>query len=311
MAQRRPGLREKRANDDGPDAPRAGRKVNVLNNTIDLLDFGGNPTSKSVLAQGGSDDPAVSRVQGFLIRGEGFRPIVVDTGYRNDAIMAEAGFPCPPLTRDQNMEAQLSRFGLTVADVGMVLMSHLHIDHSGQIHKFPMTTPIVMMRAELEAAVAGSRGHNFGICCDVYPKVDIQDVFDRVWIPGALALLDLDLSGPIEVAPGVSVEATGGHTVGSMTVRVQTAGGTATICGDLLYNIEASLIDRVGKFDALEATLSKEFKVSYRDEVAAVWRVLNGTRFLLLAHDLPVQIEFGRVIGRLNGGQVPGPVDPI
>jgi glyoxylase-like metal-dependent hydrolase (beta-lactamase superfamily II) len=281
------------------------------NNTIDLLDFGANPTTKSVLAQGAGDNPATSRVQGFLIRGEGFAPIVVDTGYRDDAIMADAGFPCPPLTPDQNMEVQLARFGLAVGDIGMVLMSHLHIDHTGQIHKFPMSTPVVMMRRELEVAVAGSRGHNFGMCCDVYQKVDIQDVIDRAWIPGGLALLDLDLTGPVELAPGVSVEATGGHTEGSMSVRIETAEGVATICGDLLYNAEASLVDRIGKYDAFEPTLTKEFKVGYKEEVAAVWRALNGTRFLVLAHDLPVVVEGVRVVGRINGGHIPGPMDSL
>jgi hypothetical protein len=63
------------------------------------------------------------------------------------------------------------------------------------------------------------------------------------------------------------VEATGGHTEGSMTVRVTTESGVATLCGDLIYNVDASLIERRGKYDAMEASLSREFTVSRRDEV--------------------------------------------
>jgi glyoxylase-like metal-dependent hydrolase (beta-lactamase superfamily II) len=278
-------------------------------NKIDLLDFGGNTVPKSMTTMGASDESMVSRVQGFLIRGDDFKPIVVDTGYRNDEIMASAGFPCPALRPDQNMEAQLARFGLTVADIGLILISHLHIDHSGQVHKFPMTTPVMLMRREVEVAIAGSRGHNFGMCCDVYPAIDMQDIFDRAFTPGALVMLDLDLTGPLDVAPGVMVEATGGHTEGSMTVRVTTDSGVATLCGDLIYNVAASLIERRGKYDAMEASLTREFTVSRREEAAAVWRALSGTRFLLPAHDLPAVVENGRVVGRIDGTTVPGPVE--
>src|SRR6201999_740820 len=159
--------------------------------TIDLLDLGQAEVPKRVLGRAGStEETAISYVQAFLIRGAG-KPIVVDAGFRDNATMADAGFPVAPLGEDQTMVRQLARFDLTPADVGMVLMTHLHIDHSGQIDVFPMSTPVVLMRREVEVGIAGAHGQAFGAEGEVYPKVDMQHVVDRIYTPGAIALLDL------------------------------------------------------------------------------------------------------------------------
>jgi hypothetical protein len=43
---------------------------------------------------------------------------------------------------------------------------------------------------------------------------------------------------PDEIAPGIVCEAAGGHTEGSMNILVETAEGTACICGDVVYDIQ-------------------------------------------------------------------------
>jgi len=96
-----------------------------------------------------------------------------------------------------------------------------------------------------------------------------------------------------------------------MSVRIQTDEGVATICGDAIYNVETALIDRIGKVDALEPTLSQQFTVDERHETAAILRALSGTRFLLPGHDRAAVIEAGRVVGRVEGTTIPGPVTPL
>jgi glyoxylase-like metal-dependent hydrolase (beta-lactamase superfamily II) len=276
--------------------------------TIDLLDLGHTEVPKSVLARGGTAETVTSYVQSFLIRGAGETPVVVDTGYRDNPTMEAAGFSMPPLREDQTLEGQLSRFGLEPADIGMVLMTHLQIDHAGQIDKFPMTTPVVLMRREVEVAIAGSRGQAFGGLGEVYPAIDMRHIFERIYTPGALAMLDLDITGPLEIAPGVACEAARGHTEGSMLIRVDTDEGVATICGDVVYNVAAALVDRPGKYDAWESGVSQNFTLSEREETAAIRRACVGTRLLLPGHDRPALLELGKVVGRIAGTTVPGPV---
>ena len=91
-----------------------------------------------------------------------------------------------------------------------------------------------MTRRELEFSASGLMGAQ-------YPPEYVKHHVDRLHTPGALRLLDLELSGPVEVLPGIVCESAGGHTEGSMNVLVSTAEGTACICGDVILPQSLSL----------------------------------------------------------------------
>jgi glyoxylase-like metal-dependent hydrolase (beta-lactamase superfamily II) len=104
-------------------------------------------------------------VYGFLILG-GQYPIVVDTGYRDNAIMETLGMR--GLQFHENMiERQLANHGVKPGDVRYVLHTHLHIDHAGKDDHFPMNTTVVINRRELEYSVSG-------LMHPQYPKPDIS-----------------------------------------------------------------------------------------------------------------------------------------
>jgi hypothetical protein len=84
-----------------------------------------------------------------------------------------------------------------------------------------MNTTVVINRRELEYSVSG-------LMHPQYPKPDIIHLVERLHHPGALRLEDLEISGPVELIPGVFLEAAGAHTEGSMNVHVETAEGLAT-----------------------------------------------------------------------------------
>ena len=109
----------------------------------------------------------------------------------------------------QKLETALGAHGVAIGDVAAVLHTHCHIDHAGQDDRFPMTTPVVMNRRELEHSVSGLMGAQ-------YPPEYVKHHVDRLHTPGALRLLDLELSGPDEIYSGIVCEAAGGHTEGSM-----------------------------------------------------------------------------------------------
>jgi glyoxylase-like metal-dependent hydrolase (beta-lactamase superfamily II) len=237
-------------------------------------------------------------VYGFLIMG-GQYPIVVDTGYRDNAIMETLGMR--GLQFHENMiERQLARHGVKVGDVRYVLHTHLHIDHAGKDDHFPMNTTVVINRREMEYSVSG-------LMHPQYPKPDIMHLVERLHTRHALRFEDLEISGPVEIIPGVSMEAAGAHTEGSMNVHVETAEGRATICGDVIYDFNDQIIEPLYQIGSHEPQVTGNHGGSKRNEKAQIKKLLNTSRFLLPVHDRPAKIDRGQVVGRLDM-VVPGPV---
>ena len=266
---------------------------------IKLLDYGDIELESSflVLARDCGRTRRVP-VYGFLIMG-GRYPIVVDTGYRDNAIMETLGMR--GLQFHENMiERQLARHGVKVGDVRYVLHTHLHIDHAGKDEHFPMNTTVVVNRREMECSVSG-------LMHPQYPKPDIQHLIERLHTRNALRFEDLELSGPVEIMAGVILEAANAHTEGSMNVHVQTSEGIATICGDVIYDFNDQIVEPVYQISANEPQVTGNHAGSKRAEKAAIKKLLNSSRFLLPVHDKPAKIERGQVVGRLDM-QVPGPV---
>ncbi len=168
----------------------------------------------------------------YLILG-GDDPILVDTGASSTEIMGRLGM-IGYTSEEQRLENQLGRHGVAMGDVRWILHTHAHIDHAGQDDRFPDAT-VVMNRRELEFSASGLMGAQ-------YPPEYVKHHIDRLHAPGALRLLDLELSGPDQFLPGIVCEATGGHTEGSMNILVETAGGTACLCGDIMYDVTNSVV---------------------------------------------------------------------
>jgi glyoxylase-like metal-dependent hydrolase (beta-lactamase superfamily II) len=201
----------------------------------------------------------------------------------------------------ENMiENQLARHGVRMGDVRYVLHTHLHIDHAGKDDLFPMNTTVGVNRRELEYSVSG-------LMHPQYPLPDIKHLIDRLHTKSALRFFDLEISGPIELMPGVYLEAAGAHTEGSMNVHVHTADGIATICGDVIYDFNDQVVEPFHEIGDQEPRTTGNHGVSKRDEKAQIKKLLSNARYLLPVHDRPAKIEHGFVTGRLHD-LVPGPV---
>ena len=264
---------------------------------IKILDYGDIELESSFLVLG-RDCGRIRRVLtlGFLILG-GTYPVVVDTGYRSNQIMETLGMR--GLQFHENMiENQLSKHGVRMGDVRFVAHTHLHIDHAGKDDLFPMNTTAVVNRRELEYSVSG-------LMHPQYPAPDIKHLIDRLHTKNALRFLDLEVTGPVELIPGVVCEAAGAHTEGSMNVLVDTDEGTACICGDVIYDVVNQLINPFWQTMYMDPALTGNQGTSKRQEKAAIRKAVNSGRFVLPLHDRPAVIERGRVVGRLFDS-VPG-----
>jgi glyoxylase-like metal-dependent hydrolase (beta-lactamase superfamily II) len=266
---------------------------------IKVLDYGDIELESSFLVLGRNcGRRARVYTYGFLILG-GSHPVLVDTGYRDNAIMESLGMRGLQF-HEQMIENQLARHGLKVGDIRFLCHTHLHIDHAGKDDHFPMNTTVVINRREMECSVSG-------LMHPQYPKPDVMHLVERLHTPGALRFEDLELSGPIELIPGVVLEAANAHTDGSMNIHVETAEGRATICGDVIYDIQNQVVDPFEITQANEPQIVGNRVGSTRGEKAAIKKLLNGSKFLLPVHDKPAKVENGQVVGRLDM-EVPGPI---
>jgi glyoxylase-like metal-dependent hydrolase (beta-lactamase superfamily II) len=167
-------------------------------------------------------DPAAVRDGGwwlrfrcFLIRLDGGRTILVDAGIGGADAPARTWAPVPG-----SLPAELSAAGVAPGDVDTVVITHLHTDHIGW------------------AVEAGAP--YFGNARYLVPSADIEAVtrlnpsLDRVLLEPLRVTGQLDpTDGDLEVADGVRVVATPGHTPGHQSVLL---GGTVLLTGDLLVH---------------------------------------------------------------------------
>jgi N-acyl homoserine lactone hydrolase len=114
------------------------------------------------------------------------------------------------------LEDALAEHGIAVADVTGAANCHLHFDHSGQNGKIPSGVPIFVQRAE-------------------WAMVHEPDYTVPGWIdvPGlSYELLD----GELEVAPGIRLIPTPGHTAGHQSLVVGAPDATAVLAGQAVQS---------------------------------------------------------------------------
>lgn len=202
-----------------------------------LLQFGAERVPKSLSLRGGPHDLVWEPFSGVVVETtEGW--ILFDTGMAREAHDAEATdrlyregamalghdprtvtpamHPAPPdetaftwgLPGDPLVSA-LARVGLAPSDIALAVISHLHLDHSGGIPTLARAgVPVAIQAAELAFARSGRAEFAAGFRAADWSTESVD------W-----RLLE----GDTEVAPGVEVLFTPGHTPGHSSLRVDLA----------------------------------------------------------------------------------------
>ena len=154
--------------------------------------------------------PFDAPVHGFVLKHPSAGAILVDTGI---------GDPPAEIIRywdivNEQMAAALAEHDLSPADVKIVVNTHLHWDHCGQNAVFPHA-PFYVQRPELERARR-------------------EETLTSEWFDFTGARFEL-VDGEAEIAPGVRVIPTPGHTVGHQSVVVEAPAGEQLFIGDAAY----------------------------------------------------------------------------
>jgi len=104
---------------------------------------------KGVLQNFGPMEPPIQIPVGFYVIEHPKGTVLYDTG-NNDKIIEDPSYWGPlfdalqPVnTPDVAIDVQLEKIGLTPDDIEYVVVSHMHLDHAGNIAKFPNATLII------------------------------------------------------------------------------------------------------------------------------------------------------------------------
>ena len=162
---------------------------------------------------------------GYLILGAD-KPILVDTSFRSVEGMLKTCNLTVHRTSKHSLEGNLARFKLKPADIGYIIHTHLHVDHTGLDDKMP-NAKILLQRKELQYSAAPFFPVPF------YDREDISKLVGPLWDRVVL------LEGDSEIFPGIRAVVTGGHTPGHQILYIALSSGTAIITGDLAYLAEA------------------------------------------------------------------------
>ena len=148
-------------------------------------------------------------VHGFLVLTQSAGPILVDTGVGGPEEWLR-DWRCV----NRSVAEALAEHDLIPDDIRIVVNTHLHFDHCGQNAVFPGAV-FHVQAAEIERARRES------------PEL-------IGWFDFMGARFEA-LEGDADIAPGVRVITTPGHTAGHQCVLVETDAGVETLIGDAAY----------------------------------------------------------------------------
>jgi N-acyl homoserine lactone hydrolase len=229
------------------------------------LDTGSSMLEQSMLtyASGFGELVSVPRVI-WVLRGP--TTVVVDTSVPRSGSAAEFIGEDFSRTAGQDPRNALSAAGVSPADVEYVLLTHLHWDHAGNCDLFPEAT-VLVQEQELRYAIAPGR---------FFRKSFLSPLGGWGVPPYIVPNLDV-VRGSVEIAPGLRVEPSPGHTPGSQAIVAATADGTFAIAGDSALT-----------YANVEADIPPGFHTSVDDAVDSIDRLAALADSILPSHDYAV-----------------------
>jgi len=201
---------------------------------------------KGVLQNFATMDPPIQIPVGFYVIKHPKGNILFDTGNNDKLIEDKNWWPAglqglkPAMTPDVAIDVQLKKIGLTPDDIKYVVCSHLHLDHGGNVGKFPNST-IVVQKSEIQNAFWPEPGTGGPyIIGDVMPLRAPNSNY-----PNAVKMIQLDGDLDLFGDGSVVIKRWVAHTPGSqmMTVKLKNT-GLAILTGDNVYfreNVDKSI----------------------------------------------------------------------
>jgi N-acyl homoserine lactone hydrolase len=188
----------------------------------------------------------------------GSRRILVDTGFADPRRWSGYN-PCRQRPRE-TLPAALAELGWTVRDIDIVINTHLHYDHC-ENNPALERAEFFVSRVEWEFAQAPVPSQNWS--------------YQAAWTGGAVTYRNYHLlAGDYQVAPGLRIIQTPGHTPGHQSVLVDTAEGVLCVAGDA-----ACLMEN------LTIPLAPAVNTSVELSVRSIRKIQSSADRILMNHD--------------------------
>jgi N-acyl homoserine lactone hydrolase len=150
-------------------------------------------------------------VIGYAVHQPG-RLLLFDTGFGFGNAELDAHYQI----QARRVDEALAAAGIDTVAIDAVVNCHLHVDHAGQNARFP-GIPILVQTAEWD--VAHTTEHT------ILEWIDAPGLDYRI------------IDGDHEVAPGVRIISTPGHTLGHQSLTVTTDRGLVILAGQAVYSV--------------------------------------------------------------------------
>ena len=165
---------------------------------------------------------------GWILLDTGFDPANVRDLATMDRHFFSKGIYPPIVDPEHRLERQLAEIGIVLGDIGHVIITHLHFDHTGYLKYLPQARVSIQRRE-----------HEFGFS----GRTTIANILSDFDLP----TIRWDLvDGDWEVVPGLSMIDTRGHTEGHQSAVVELPkSGTIVLpfdAGDLKENFEEEIL---------------------------------------------------------------------
>ena len=197
--------------------------------------------------------------------------------------------------RDQFIRAPadaIKLLGLDPEKLEDVILTHIHYDHAGMLHRYPKAT---FHLQDSEMAYATGRC----MCANLLRRgYEVEDVVHLVKCVYADRVVFHDQS--VEITSGLTVHRTGGHTNGLQVVRVWTKRGWVVIASDashLYFNMmEGKPFPSVARVDEM----MEGFRIIHRLSEGSWDHVIPGHDPLVMALYPAPSRELEGIVARLD-----------
>jgi len=197
----------------------------MAGNYIIPLDLGDSISDKSLsyLRRGVGEKEAGKRIAVYI--GGGKKKIVVDAGIPDleHCLKYHPYSMSVPRKPEQEMAEQLMKAGVKPEGIDMVVLTHLHWDHVGEVTKFPNAIFIVS-KEELSFAM-----NPLPCLYLAYEAPQLGMTPEFLKVTDRMEMVDMKEK---EIVEGVKVIPLPGHTPGSIGVVVETEKGPYVVTGD-------------------------------------------------------------------------------
>jgi len=208
--------------------------------SIKLLEYGGiEDYPKSGLVYGAHNQGTTYLPFFYILIQNKDHNILFDIGYRNDPKDGQKDWSkLFGGTKIETPAEVLKKVSLTPNDIDIIILSHLHFDHAGNIDQFP-NAQFYVQKDELDGWVSSlslpERVRDW-----VWLATDLDHIKDLMEV-GAENRLTLIEAEHFEVAEGVKLHQAKGHTFGTQAITVETKKGTYALAQDVVYTYENAI----------------------------------------------------------------------